>query len=102
MNLLCLLLVAVIWAISLVVSVLYGLFTGFLAKIFLGSWAFWLGLIIGAIIFMCSQWEFLSVFHSDETQALHKENSPPPRRESSLLPFLLGLWLGIEFFHDND
>lgn len=81
----------IIWAIVLAFGSIFGILTGFFGELILGTIGYWLGFLIGLIIFIIKAGPLLGYGE------INNSNQKTP----SLLTFLAGLWLGSKFFGDD-
>ncbi|WP_048817900.1 hypothetical protein [Desulforamulus hydrothermalis] len=94
MDILCFLLLVLIWGIACLFASFFAFLIGSFFEYALGAWFFWPGFVFGFFVFMYNLRPLLFFYNDSITVE-------PPKKHKSILPFILGLWLGIEFF-DNE
>jgi Kef-type K+ transport system membrane component KefB len=87
--------IIIVWGISCAFASILGYLTGSIFAAILGTWAYWPGFTIG----------FLALLHRLRPMLFFYNNKikiNPSKPKSTLLAFVLGLWLGKEYLGKDE
>ncbi|QIB27077.1 hypothetical protein [Caloranaerobacter azorensis] len=87
-----------LWGLALFLSIIPGMIAGYIGETLLGGIGYWIGFVIGILIFLVYMKPLLAF---DDDKPLEKEYYQQSYG-TSLFSFLVGIWLGRKFFGKDD